>query len=93
MGGRFRVVQLFFAHVAAKQHGVKVIIGTELQIEDGPKLESALLVVAAVRPFAEPIRIPFRTWASLGWLCGFLRYFARSQRACPVISDRASRSR
>ena len=26
------------AHVAAKQHGFKLIIGTELQVEDGPKL-------------------------------------------------------
>jgi error-prone DNA polymerase len=26
------------AHVAAKQHGLKLIIGTEVQIEDGPKL-------------------------------------------------------
>ena len=26
------------AHVAAKQHGFKLIIGTEVQIEDGPKL-------------------------------------------------------
>ena len=26
------------AHVAARQHGLKLIIGTELQVEDGPKL-------------------------------------------------------
>ena len=26
------------AHVAAKQHGLKLIIGTEIQIDDGPKL-------------------------------------------------------
>jgi DNA polymerase III alpha subunit len=26
------------AHVAAKQHGLKLIIGTEVQIDDGPKL-------------------------------------------------------
>lgn len=26
------------AHVAAKQHGLKLIVGTEIQVEDGPKL-------------------------------------------------------
>jgi len=26
------------AHVAAKRHGLKLIIGTEVQIDDGPKL-------------------------------------------------------